>query len=61
MRVVLYKISKIADNVWAIAFLKCLKCVKNKNSKKHVKSILELFCTKKRLQKTPNIRKITTF
>ena len=53
----------------AIAFAKWSVLVKNSNSQNHVKNVsrttLELFIRvvlyKKRLQKTPNISKITTF
>ena len=57
--------AKIGHNAWAIAFAKCSVWVQNYNSKKHVKndsrSTLELFKCKKRLQKTRNIGKMTSF
>ena len=47
--------AKIGHNAWAIAFAKCSVCVKNYNSKKHVKnhsrSTLELFGAKKGFKK----------
>ena len=57
--------AKIGHNAWAIAFAKCSVWVQNQNSTKHVKndskSTLELFCGKKRLEKRPHIRQMTTF
>ena len=58
-------ILKIAHNTKAIAHAKSSLWLKNSNSKKHVKihstNHLQLFCAKKPLQKTPNIREMRPF
>jgi len=56
------KTGKIGHNKWALVFGKCSVWVKNQNSKKPVNSdsrnTLELLSAKKRLRKTPDIRKM---
>ena len=58
-------ILKIGHHAKAIAHAKSSLWVKNSNSKKHVKihstNHLQLFCAKKPLQKTLNIREMRQF
>ena len=59
------KITKIGQNAWAIAFAKGSDTHITLHTKTHVKNdsraTLQLFFPKKTLQKTPNIRRITSF
>ena len=57
--------AKIGHNANAISFQKWSVWLKIQNSQKHAKNVssdtLQLFCAKKLLQKTPNIREMTSF
>ena len=60
-----WRMVKIGHNAKAIGFAKWSAWLKNSNCQKHAKNVsrdtLELFCAKKRRQKKPNIREMTSF
>ena len=59
------KIGKTGHNAWAIAFTKCSNWFKIESSLQRLendcKNHIRVGLCKKRLQKTPDIQKITTF